>query len=764
MATEEEVHENLTSGGLILYDAVSFYELLCRSEPDLTPVQQLHRQSGNWKQAFTEAFEAGYDKGYTNIFGPAIGVIDNIPSGPDVENALENIEKASQYVVSRAGLLKQDLSGRIYHSALGKTLAKRFATYYTRIPSSDLLAWLAVEEWDDKVIDFASGSGALLNGAYSRKLSLALPDAIDEDNEIDSLNDIHRQFIESDIYGLDAMGFASHLTMVNLAMQRPDGRFESSNVYQVPVTNPRNGESRTGSLELLASNTLRVQERFSGESVGAVEASSLGSGMCQATINKDFDVVIMNPPFTEKSRATEILDMSKVNEMVREHDADLTGQTGLAAPFVRLGDLHLKPGGRLALVLPTSVVDRYSWEPVREMLSENYNIEHMVVSWAPGMPAWSEKTERREILLVARKLKDGENGGLKNTVVSHIDTDIDFSEAREVSQVLDSTDPKNISIRSPNAQVLFSGTKPLGMSKSYPAALLNNHTDNWYRYAAFRNADMTKLMLSLEGILSANEAPYGVSLENGMTSPISDCADVLLFLKNIKSAGYRVVDDEPSDTVSDWTVNTSSINKIHLEEDDVQWVYKDPGLEVTEPFDYNTGDLLIPGFSKDFYHSMYVVAAVPEKRATGSVWFPVTVPEMETEDGKTITADEAAKVLGAWINSVLGIVPVLGYRAEVRGARTDYKTNQLRNITTINPNHLTREQVDGMLDAYNEVVGTEWELLRIQFENALEDDDHPRRRLDEKVCEALMDERPDIDALESDFLEELNKLGRIMNG
>lgn len=759
---DDSVRENLTSGGLILFDATSFYGVLRQSE-DLDSLRRLKRSEGSWREAMTTAFEEAYQINYENIFLHAINVLDIFPTGQDAETALEEIYDAAQYVVSRSGLLQQDLSGRIYHSALGKTLAKNFATYYTRIPSSDLLAWLAVEKWDDKVADFACGSGTLPNSSYGRKLSLALPDAIEEDNDIDSLDDIHRRFIEEDLTGLDAMSYAAHLTIVNLAMQRPRGQFRSSGVYHVPVSDPANTSPRLGSLDLLNpdSNSLQVQQRMEGDSIGPGKQSmEVSAEREEIRVDKDYDVVIMNPPFTRKDRATEILNMSKVNEYARAHNEDMTGQTGLAAPFVLLGHQHLKEGGRLALVLPTAIVNRYSWDAVREMLAENYHVEHMLVSWGPGLPAWSEDTALREILIVARKLGDGEsNGG--GTVVTHVDKDIDFAQAREIAQKLNRTEKSNISIREPNALNLFSDMTKLGASKSFPAAFLNNHTDNWYRYAAYREPDLVRLMLSLEGILSSQEAPYGVNLDN-VTSKLDDFADVHLFLKNIKPAGYQVVDDEP-DGEADWTVNTSTINKMKLEEDDVQWVYEDTNLKVTEPFNYKTGSLLVTE-GGDFYHSMKITATAPEQPATGSVWFPVDIPELETTDGESVTPREAGKVVAAWLNSSLGFVPLFGYRAEVRGARGKYKTRQLRRVTVLDPSKLTREQVDGMIDAYDEVAGVEWDLFRHQLEEALDDEDSPRRKLDTLVCDSLMDEQPDIEQLETDLLEDINRLGKVMNG
>jgi len=768
-------HADLTSGGLVLYDTISFYEMLCQSEDDLNTLRRHYRDAGTWKQALTNAFEAAYQINYDNIFTHTIGVLDALPTGPDIESALKELYDAGQYIVSRAGLLRQDLSGRIYHSALGKTLAKNFATYYTRIPSSDLLAWLAIDSWDDKVADFASGSGTFLNSAYSRKLSLALPDAIEEmaspgameePNGIGTLDDLHRKFIEEDISALDAMSFASHLSMVNLATRRPRTTFRRSGVYHVPVVKQTTGENLTGSLELLKSNTIRVQERLSGDQRGARKQAvetAIGTEMEQVTFDRDYDVVIMNPPFSRKDRAAKILDMAKVNRMAREHNEDMTGQTGLAAPFVLLGDLHLKPGGRLALVLPTAVVNRYSWDAIREMLAENYHVEHMVVSWAPGLPAWSEDTDLREILIVARKLDTSENGNPGKTIVSHIDEDISFTEAREIGRILNSTNPSSISIRSPNSQVLYSGVKSLGEAKSYPSAFLTDHTDNWYRYAAYRNPNLVKLMAALEGIAAPEDAPYGVSLGD-VTTPLNTDASVRLFLKNKKSAGYAYSDSEVSN--SDPIIVTSRYDKISATPgDDGKWVYRDHSLPAKEKFEYGTGELLVMR-RMDMYNTMRVCAIAPDKdrQFTGSMWVPVEISEMTTTDGERLLPIESARILAVWLNSTIGLIPYIGYRAETRGAFAEWKTNQVRRVTMLNPSKLTSDQANQLLDAYQDVADVEWDLLRNQLDDAVGDEDHPRRRLDRSVCDALMDKRPDIEAIERDLCDEVNKLGRIMNG
>jgi len=71
------------------------------------------------------------------------------------------------------------------------------------------LALLAIDRWDAKVLDPACGSGTLLVEAYQRKVALAPPMSKEE---------LHKRLID-DIWGIDVMHFACHMTSMNLTAQ-----------------------------------------------------------------------------------------------------------------------------------------------------------------------------------------------------------------------------------------------------------------------------------------------------------------------------------------------------------------------------------------------------------------------------------------------------------------------------------------------------------------------------------------------------------------
>jgi hypothetical protein len=253
-------------------------------------------------------------------------------------------------------------------------------------------------------------------------------------------------------------------------------------------------------------------------------------------------------------------------------------------------------------------------------------------------------------------------------------------------------------------------------------------------------------MLATEGYLSKAHTPYNISLPDtfGTLDDISE--RVNLFMKNKKSAGYAYSEDEVSG--GDPVIVSARYNRLGAEEDSDKWVYRDPSLSVTESFNYGTGHLLVMR-KMNMWATMRVgaIASADASRFTGSSWIPIEMSSgLTTSDGEDISRDEAAQVVATWLNSTFGIVPYIGYRAETEGAYGEWKTNQVRRITALDPSKLTREQIDSLLESFEEYHEREWGLFHTQIRDAQDEDDHPRRNLDEAVANAVFDsEDPEDD-------------------
>ena len=147
------------------------------------------------------------------------------------------------------------------------------------------------------------------------------------------------------------------------------------------------------------------------------------------------DLVISNPPYTrrgsdrgyeetisrifalpEGDTETQARIARRTTELLRGTPANQIA--GHGSSFTVLADRLLKPGGRVALVLPVTAVAGESWSEVREMLASRYQIEFVLSSHDPEMRTMSYDTDRAEILLVARRLEEGEPASSRGVFVN----------------------------------------------------------------------------------------------------------------------------------------------------------------------------------------------------------------------------------------------------------------------------------------------------------------------------------------------------------
>jgi hypothetical protein len=152
----------------------------------------------------------------------------------------------------------------------------------------------------------------------------------------------------------------------------------------------------------------------------------------------------MNPPFTratgrggrehgglfgflvdEKVRTSVLYDYNKAREKV-DKDLLLISQkyledfkdgtfkgirhAGEGLVFIYLAYLRLNDGGRIAFVLPKSVLSGASWFLIRTLFLEKFHVEYVVVSYdKENGYNFSQSTNYSEVLVVARKSKGSSN-------------------------------------------------------------------------------------------------------------------------------------------------------------------------------------------------------------------------------------------------------------------------------------------------------------------------------------------------------------------
>jgi hypothetical protein len=455
--------------GLALLLATIFYQsvrpsLAVQPSLGLISIGDICRSYG-YRLGLKEAFKRIWDVDYRPVYDLAIQVVDALPE--EMSLALKKIVELAEKCASKRTFLRRDFSGKVYHKIVGDWAVKKdFATFFTTIPAAYLLAYLAVFtrtgvfsnlQEDIKVGDLACGSGTLLTATYSALKDLYVRSAFGKGEEVD-LEEFHRLMLEDAMWGFDALRYAVQIASTNLVLQAPTTPVSRTNIYPIPL-GKEDGEVVLGSLEFFKGRGLpKISMYFEGGRLKFMEKAEqvfITGGEIPEKI-PDFDLIIMNPPFTrptgrkgrkrgglfgfiidEQVRKEVLREYGKLREKVRhelkalaqrrEEFADLPGfkelykqydllaklcidefydigKAGEAPLFLYLASKLVKEEGKIAFVLPKSLLMGVSWFLARNLLATKFHVEHIVMSYdAEEGYNFSESTNLSEILIVARK-------------------------------------------------------------------------------------------------------------------------------------------------------------------------------------------------------------------------------------------------------------------------------------------------------------------------------------------------------------------------
>ncbi|MEN2999172.1 MAG: DNA methyltransferase, partial [Acidilobaceae archaeon] len=437
---------------LALFLSALFYELE-RSRHDLKPLRELLEEKGlpeGFREAMRELGRRGYEM--AEVAGELLA-----PLPPELAPILRKIVETAERSAGESSLLSHDLAGRIFHAIAGDiALRKGLATYYTETPAAYLLAWLAARELalteaggttaaealeaarrlsSARVADFACGSGTLLVAAHYALSQLS--------RLLCSPHQISCPEVEVDkIYGLDAQKYAAQIAAMNLSFLA--GR-PARHVYSVPFGYLPGKGALLGSLELLDESPALSAVR---------EAPLARSHRIELELPGEFDIVIMNPPFTRATGRTKrrfagsrrdffgfLAELERraltrrYNELQRKVREELSriaeelfqrgqvsppmlqgkgrrgycdiSRAGEGLPFLYLAYRYVKPGGVIAFVLPRNLLAGTSWFLARALLASKFHLKYVIVS-SDGERGYnfSESTSLSECLVVARRVEE----------------------------------------------------------------------------------------------------------------------------------------------------------------------------------------------------------------------------------------------------------------------------------------------------------------------------------------------------------------------
>lgn len=316
----------------------------------------------------------------------------------------------ARYAAGQAGGVRHDILGRIFHTLLGD--AQFDGSFYTSVPAATLLAGLALPgappsgyPGSFRVVDPACGTGTLLMAAAER-LRAASPGG----------DAGYAHLIEDVLVGFDINVDALRIAAATLGLLSPTTRFDSLNLYKIPLGMEEGASAATaGSLELYAHGGLlpfigRPDAR-PPRRAGEDDADPLHGYAYSA------DLVIMNPPYTRNDKRHDQLGRA-AEEAVKRRESELLAsspvkldRTSSGLMFLVLGEYLCSNTGTLACVFPLSSATAPSARGIRRFLAERFDIEYLVASHDPKREYFSENTAIAELLLVMRRKAGGGGKG-----------------------------------------------------------------------------------------------------------------------------------------------------------------------------------------------------------------------------------------------------------------------------------------------------------------------------------------------------------------
>lgn len=417
---------------LVLANALIFQQQLSNADGRIQPLAKIEKDKNPVLAAKSHWHWIWKSINYVPIFKLGERVLDELPPDQHTGAAFNALLREAKAICNNQAALRHDLMGRIYHWLLHD--AKFLGTYYTSVPAATLLLKLAFSNVrkpdlgdpaaliEFKCGDLACGTGTLLMAAAQAISDTYISNRAASGRTLVSadLQTLHRALMENVLHGYDVLSSAVHLTASTLAMLAPEISFVRMNLEIMPMGMDGN-TPKLGSLEFFRGREIPTQISLDDSQLETFRAGAHEAAASKAVLPQ-LDLCVMNPPFVRSVGGNLLFGslpdeergqlQSQLKKYIRDaakegHPSSATA--GLGSVFVALADVHLKPDGRLAFVLPAALASGEAWAQTRKLISAKYHLEMVIASHDAERFNFSENTDLSEILFIARRRRADES-------------------------------------------------------------------------------------------------------------------------------------------------------------------------------------------------------------------------------------------------------------------------------------------------------------------------------------------------------------------
>ncbi len=397
------------------------------------------------------------------VIEPAIDIIEAIQQSgrkTGINRALRHLAGEAERIAESYADLGADHAGPLFNRVMGNQASD--GAYFTRPPAAALLARLTLDaanpdvDWrsdatwlNNRIVDLACGSGTLIAAMLTDMKRRAEEQGVSERR----LAELQKLAVEETIAGLDINAVSLQLAAAQLTAGNSDVAYRKMGLHRMPY-GPDEGRVRVGTPELLGQRSVLRSAGFD------LDDEALGSERLRMDHDdpllddavasvRNARIVIMNPPFTNRSKMGEKFP-KHVQEWMRERvdsyerslvavDPEMDGfadKNSIRPLFVALADRCLDPSdGMLAMIHPTIALTATSGRYERRILAKRFHVHTLLTCHQPGQINLSQNTSINESMIILKR--GGGGGGRPPTRIVSLDRfPLDEREAAELHRCL----------------------------------------------------------------------------------------------------------------------------------------------------------------------------------------------------------------------------------------------------------------------------------------------------------------------------------------
>lgn len=396
------------------------------------------KSSTDPERMFARSWNAITRQDFRPVIDPAMEALDaaiGTQRFGGLRRALRHLAAEAEQIAETYANMGTDHAGALFNKVMGDQSSD--GAFFTRpvaatmtarltldaIDPDNTLDWTEPDTWrHHKTVDLACGSGTLLTAVMTEMKRRAA----DQGADLAQLAALQKVAVEETIKGLDINPVSLQLAATQLMSGNSDVKYRRMGLHLMPYGPQPDGTVAAGTPELFGRQDIvfggrlfddaaaSTRIRTGAEPHGVLEGPEMDDAVADA---KDARIVIMNPPFTNRTKMGEKFDTDTQKALRSRLDtlegflergdprlSEFLDKNSLRPRFAALADLCLnRESGVFATVIPTTALTNTSGLPERLELAARFHVHTILTCHQARDVGLSQHSEISESIVVLKR-------------------------------------------------------------------------------------------------------------------------------------------------------------------------------------------------------------------------------------------------------------------------------------------------------------------------------------------------------------------------